>query len=398
MSDLAIDFPIYDADNHMYETPDAFTKHLPPEYQGLIKYVHVNGRTKVAVKNVISDYIPNPTFEVVARPGAQQEYFKRGNPEGKSRRAILGEPMRAIDAYFAPEPRVALMDELGIDAAIMWPTLASLLEERLSDDPRATHEVVHALNQWMHEQWTFNYQERIYPAPVITLPIVERAIEELNWVVTRGARIVLIRPAPVPGFEGTRSFALPEFDPFWEKVVEADVAVGMHSSDDGMTKYLNVWQGSRNGEYLPFQSQNAFEEVFRQYHRGIMDAMQSAVCHGLFTRFPSLRVLPIENGSRWVGPLLEALEHTYGMNPHLFPEDPVAAFKRNVWVHPFHEDDPMDVVRLIGAGRVLFGSDYPHPEGLEQPRSYVDHLRGLPHDDVARIMGGNLADVLKITT
>ena len=102
----------------------------------MIKYVEVKGRTKIAVKNVVSDYIPNPTFEVVARPGAQQDYFKHGNPEGKSRREIMGEPMRSIDAYFAPEPRLALMDELGIDRAIMWPTLASLLEERLSDDPQ----------------------------------------------------------------------------------------------------------------------------------------------------------------------------------------------------------------------------------------------------------------------
>ena len=141
MSEANIDFPIYDVDNHMYETVDAFTKFLPPEYSRIIKYVEVKGRTKIAIKNVISDYIPNPTFEVVARPGAQQDYFKHGNPEGKSRREILGEPMRSIDAYFAPGPRLALMDELGIDRAIMWPTLASLLEERLSDDPHATHAV-----------------------------------------------------------------------------------------------------------------------------------------------------------------------------------------------------------------------------------------------------------------
>ena len=69
-------------------------------------------------------------------------------------------------------------------------------------------------------------------------------------------------------------------------------------------------------------------------------------------------------------------------------------FKRNIWVHPFHEDDPMDVVRLIGADRVLFGSDYPHPEGLAEPTSYVDQLAELPHDDIARIMGGNLAEVM----
>ena len=95
-----IDFPVNDADNHMYETPDAFTKYLPKEYEGVIKYVQVNGRTKIAIKNVISDYIPNPTFEVVARPGAQEEYFQIGNPEGKSRREIMGKPMRAPDAFF----------------------------------------------------------------------------------------------------------------------------------------------------------------------------------------------------------------------------------------------------------------------------------------------------------
>ena len=70
MPSRVLDFTIFDADNHMYETTDAFTKYLPPEYAGLIKYVDVAGRTKIAVRNVISDYIPNPTFEVVAAPGA----------------------------------------------------------------------------------------------------------------------------------------------------------------------------------------------------------------------------------------------------------------------------------------------------------------------------------------
>jgi predicted TIM-barrel fold metal-dependent hydrolase len=395
VTESAFDCPINDADNHMYETQDAFTKYLPPEYEGLIKYVQVKNRTKIAIKNVISDYIPNPTFEVVARPGAQQEYFLKGNPDGKSRREILGSSMKAIDAYFSPEPRLALMDELSIDRALMWPTLASLLEERLSDDPRGMHAVVHAFNQWMHEQWTFNYQDRIFATPVITLPIVEKAIEELEWVLERGARIVLIRPAPVPGLEGTRSFALPEFDPFWQRVVEADIAVGMHASDDGGTKYMNVWEGGGRGEFLPFKSQSAFEEVFRHQHRGILDAMMSAVCHGLFTRFPTLRLMPIENGSVWVRPLLDVLDHTYSRNPHMFDEDPVAAFKRNIWVHPFHEDDPMDIVRLLGADRVVFGSDYPHPEGLAAPADYFKRLDGLPPNDIARIMGGNLADIMK---
>ena len=82
--------PIFDADNHMYETPEAMTKHLPSRYKGLVDYVDVHGRTKIAVKGKISEYIPNPTFDVVARPGAQEEYYRKGNPEGKSAREIFG--------------------------------------------------------------------------------------------------------------------------------------------------------------------------------------------------------------------------------------------------------------------------------------------------------------------
>ena len=102
MARRALDFPVFDADNHMYETTDAFTKYLPDEYAGLIQYVEVKGRTKIAVKGQISEYIPNPTFEVVAAPGAQEEYFKHGNPEGKTRREIMGKPIRALPGFSSP--------------------------------------------------------------------------------------------------------------------------------------------------------------------------------------------------------------------------------------------------------------------------------------------------------
>ena len=151
------------------------------------------------VRGQISEYIPNPTFEVVARPGAQEEYFRVGNPEGKSRREIFGEPMRAIPAFREPAARLELMDELGLDRTLMFPTLASLIEERMRDDPELIHVVIHALNEWIHETWTFNYKDRIFTTPVISLPIVDKAIEELEWVVERGAKVVLVRPAPVPG-------------------------------------------------------------------------------------------------------------------------------------------------------------------------------------------------------
>jgi len=391
-----LDFPVFDADNHMYETPEAFTKFLPEKYDGLIQYVEVKGRTKIAIKGRISEYIPNPTFEVVAAPGAQEEYFKIGNPEGKSRREIMGKPIRALPGFKDPEPRIRLMDEQGIDRALMWPTLASLLEERLRDDPIATHEVIHSLNQWMHEHWSFSYEGRIFPTPIITLPILDRALEELDWLVEHGARIILIRPAPVPGFMGTRSFALPEFDPFWKRVAEADIVVGMHASDNGYTKYTNEWDGVRDGEMLPFKNGSPFAAIIGAQHRGIYDTIASAIGHGLCSRFPTLKIAPVENGSHWVRPLLVDMGEAHAHHPRLFDEDPVEVFKRNIFVHPFHEEDPRGLVKLLGADRVLFGSDYPHPEGLADPISFVDELTGLPEDQVRLVMGGNLARMMGV--
>ncbi len=388
-------FPVFDSDNHLYETKDAFTRHLPDRYRGAIDYVEVRGRTKIVVRGTISDYIPNPTFDVVARPGAQEEYFRIGNPEGKSYRDIVGDPIRCLPGFREPAPRVELMDEFGVDQTLMFPTLASLLEERMRDDPELTHAVIHSLNEWLHEEWSFNYQDRIFTTPIITLPIVEKAIEELEWAVERGAKTVLIRPAPVPCYGGSRSFAFEEFDPFWQAVVDADVLVSMHASDSGYSRYQADWTGPQ--EMLPFRL-DAFR-TFTMGKRPIEDTAAALTCHGLLTRFPDLRIASIENGADWVIPFLEHLADVHRKMPQMFDEDPVEAFKRNVYVAPFHEDDIAQLVEVLGVDHLLFGSDYPHPEGLAEPCSYADHLpSGMPEEDVAKIMGGNLSRIMRVPT
>src|SRR3954468_13338848 len=120
MPSRELSYPVFDADNHFYEPREALTKFLPDAYKNVIDYVDVRGRTKIVIRGQISDYIPNPTFEVVARPGAQEEYFRVGNPEGKSYREIIGEPMRCIPAFREPAPRLELIDELGVDRTLMF--------------------------------------------------------------------------------------------------------------------------------------------------------------------------------------------------------------------------------------------------------------------------------------
>src|SRR3954466_9731291 len=384
-------YPVFDADNHFYEPKEALTQFLPEHRKGVIDYIDVRGRTKIMVRNVVSDYIPTPTCEVVARPGAQEEYFRHGSG-GKSFREVMGKPMKAIPAFREPAARLEVMDGLGLDYSLMFPTLASLVEERMKDDPELIHDVIHALNEWMYETWQFDYEGRIFSTPVITLPIVDRALEELEWCLERGAKTVLVRPAPVPGMRGTRSFGTEEFDPFWKAVSEAGIPVAMHASDSGYNEFLNAWEPSK--EFTPFKP-----TPFRMIAMGkrpIEDAMTALVCHGALSRFPDLRVISVENGADWVKGLVKSLAGVYAKMPGGFLEDPVAAFKRGVYITPFWEENFAEIVEIMGADRCAFGSDWPHPEGLSDPITYVDDLKGLPDDAIAKIMGGNLMELMKV--
>jgi predicted TIM-barrel fold metal-dependent hydrolase len=148
-----------------------------------------------------------------------------------------------------------------------------------------------------------------------------------------------------------------------------------------------------DSEMLPFQPQ-AFR-MLGQW-RPIEDAVSALVCHGALSRFPQLKVAVIENGSSWVAPLLGNLADVYKKMPQDFLEDPVTVLKRNIHVSPFWEEDLGALADLIGVERVLFGSDYPHPEGLADPATYVDELAGLPDETVRKIMGGNLARLMQV--
>ena len=170
-------------------------------------------------------------------------------------------------------------------------------------------------------------------------------------------------------------------------MVDADILVSMHASDSGYSRYQSRLDRARRrccrSGPTPFRYDDAWASG------PIEDTMAAFVCHGVFTRFPDLRVASVENGGDWVVPFLDHLEDTYRKMPHAFDEDPIEAFKRNVWVSPFHEDDIARPHRARSAPTtILFGSDFPHPEGLAEPCSYLDHLPpGLSDDDDRRDHG-----------
>jgi hypothetical protein len=129
----------------------------------------------------------------------------------------------------------------------------------------------------------------------------------------------------------------------------------------------------------------------------IHDAVGSIIGHGLATRFPRLKFMPIEYNAEWIRPFVHRLQSAYEQSAVLFDEDPFEVFKRNVYIHTFHEPDPQGLLDLgLPPDRVMFGSDFPHPEGLADPLGYSDVVAGMAPEHQELIMGGTLAQALKV--
>ena len=342
-----------------------------------------NGRTKLAVGGKISEYIPNPTFDVVARPGAQEEYYRKGNPEGKSRRELFGEPIKSPPAFREPASRLELMDEQGIDRTLMFPTLASVIEERMKHDPYFLHAAIHGSTSGCTRRGSSTTRAASSRRRSSHCRSSRRRSRNSNGSHERGAKVVLIRPAPVPGFRGTRSFALPEFDPFWKRVVELDILVALHSSDSGYDQIANGWEGS-DQEMLPFKP-----AAFRMLSswRPIEDAIASLVAHGALQRFPQLKIAVVENGGV-VGRAPPA-----GDEGHVQEDAAGLPGRAGGGDAAQHLHQPVlggglrQARRPARRGPRLFGSDYPHPEGLENPVAYANDLEHHGPERVAQVHG-----------
>jgi len=388
----ALPYKVYDADNHFYEPADAITRHLPKKWSKALQFVNVNGRTKLAINGQISEYIPNPTFDVVAAPGAHLKYYRAENKEGLSLREITGKAIPANDTFRNASARLPVLDAQHVYATLMFPTLFSAIERRMSYDHELLGAALHSLNQWTAEEWGFARAGRIFATPVISLADIDWAVKELDWALANGARAVTIRPAPVPGYRGSRSPGFTEFDPFWARVNEAKIFVALHASDSGYDAITQMWIGGQ--EWKPFEP-DPFSNCLRIIDRAISDTVSALICHGVFDRHPEVRIAAIENGAFWVDGLIKTLHHVYGQMPQHFKQHPVESFRRHVFVAPFNEDSVPDLAAHIGTDRILFGSDWPHPEGVVEPLDFLSELAAFGPADQEKIMSTNLKGLLE---
>ena len=382
----------FDADNHYYEALDAFTRHVPAEMQPrVVQWVEMNGRKYHLVGGTISHAVVNPTWDPVAMPGALNAFFK-GNPDGKTPMEMLKAREPLPDYYMHAEARVKVLDEQGLSGVWLFPTLGVLYEELIRTDIEACTVMMQAFNRWLLEDWGYAYEDRIFGAPYLCLGDPAAAAAEVEKVVELGARVVVMRPAPVTVATGKISPFSATFDPVWSAINEAGITVVIHASASGYSSMGYVADTkftsgslSRNGRYMgPSLAGFAIE-------RAAQDWLIQSVFEKLYDRFPRVRVASVENGSDFLAPMFRKFDQTAKKSFSWFKDHPVDTFREKVWVNPFWEDDVDEVSRLMGPDHVIFGSDWPHIEGLPHPLDYVVELKAFDPADRKKILLDNVS-------
>jgi predicted TIM-barrel fold metal-dependent hydrolase len=409
---MTIDYQIVDVDNHYYEPDDCFTRHIEPEFAARAVNIRrgEDGLGRIYIGDSRLSFHSVIQTDHIGAPGTLRGYF--AGEEDKDRSAPCGDEAaptsglgrltnvirpRDIPEFMGRDARLKLLDQQNVQAAVMLPTLGVCVEHQLSDDVPAALANLRSFNRWLDDDWGYDHHGRILGAPLVTLLDLDFAIEELDRVLAAGARLVVLRIGPVLG----RSPADPYFDPFWARVAEAGIPVALHVGDSGYTDLFSRHWGEKarpvSHRYSAFQVYTCLME------RPIDDMLAALLLHNLFARFPQINIMSIENGSTWVAPLLKGMDKAWraakgrtGVGGEV-TERPSDVFRRHVFISPFPEDDIHTLAELIGPSQVLFGSDYPHPEGVAEPIEFADELVGMDPADVRIIMRDSAASLLGLS-
>jgi predicted TIM-barrel fold metal-dependent hydrolase len=380
----------FDCDNHYYEALDAFTRHLDPAHgPRCVQWATIDGRQYQVVGGRVSRAVKNATFDPIAPAGAMHEYF-RGNPNQKSPLEFLAARERIRPEYRDRDARVEVVRSHGLSAVWLFPTLGMLYEEMLKHDPEAVCLTFRAFNRWVEEDWGFDYQDTIFAAPYLSLADLDWAVAELEWALDKGARCIVMRPAAAFTATGASSPFAPRFDPFWARVNEAGITVVVHAADSG-----NSSNGYAVDGFSASFSGGGWAPSIKGFNieRAAYDFLITSVFEKLFDRFPNLRMASVENGSEFLPDMVRKLRSTSKKMPGYFAEDPVDTFRRHWWINPFWEDDVVEVANICGVDRVLFGSDWPHIEGMPEPLDYLPELAKFDDDERRRILLDNVTEL-----
>ncbi|MBO0709655.1 MAG: amidohydrolase [Acetobacteraceae bacterium] len=365
---MARAYNVIDADGHILEPLDLWQRYMDPAYrdQAPSTVVDANGRQRLLIGGKIlgSERGLGTLGAVGSRDGTVVVDDAREYEEGRK-------------GGFDSHARIPDMDLDGIDAAFLYPSIG--LFAGSVEDPRLSAAICRAYNRWLAD-YCAPYPDRLFGVAMVPMQSVDLAIEEMQFARAElGMTGVFLRPNPY----GNKMIHHPSYDRFWSAAEDLDMSVGFHEGGASGMPQVGLDR---------FETRGARHIVTHTME--MMMACLAVVWGGVCDRHPKIRIGFLEAGGGWIVPWLERMDRHFddkGFNDSGLTMRPSELFQRNCWISFEPVEGSLRVLAdYIGPARILWATDYPHPDGFfpGAPEMVRKNLDGLSDATKHQVLAG----------
>lgn len=348
---------VNDADSHILEVPGWIERHADPD---ILERLPPLGLAKAG----------SATYDTIERAISDSKQRLEGRAAIEN--VVSGAKGWSAPGAFEPTERSKALDDLGFSSQLVFSTFAGGQYLR-HDDPAVRYGGVRAHNRAIAEFCAGD--PRLIAVGQVSLLDPERAVQAIEEGVKLGCGAFWIPAMPA----GERAPGHTELDPVWQTLCDLHVPFMLHVGPNTAfvsKAYLNNGKpvppdligGGENLRVRDFMTLSFAPQIF----------LSALVFDGVFERFPNLRGGVIELGAGWVPEFLRTLD----MSQKIFKRsDPQVGalrlrasdyIRRQVRFTPFAGEDVGRMIKDAGPELFLFSSDYPHPEGTDDPIGRFD--------------------------
>jgi predicted TIM-barrel fold metal-dependent hydrolase len=390
MVKLADEVRIIDADTHMTERHDLFTSRAPKGYEQRVPRVVDKGGKPFWIVDDGVELGPARGGGVINRNGEKFPFAEC--------------KLNGIDwvhqAAYDPEARLALMDECGVYAQVLYPNAIGIGGQTIANevkDPMLRQLCVEIYNDSMAElqEWSGH---RFLPMPVLPAWSIESCVAEAKRIAAMGFRGVNMTSDPQDS--GSPDLASREWDALWEVCADLDLPVHFHigASLTAINFYGKYFWASQHENVKPAVGGTM---LFLSNAKMVINS----VFAGIFDRHPRLKMVSVESGMGWVPFILETMDYELSENaPEQYAElsrKPSEYFKDHWYATFWFEENGGDLQYLIdrvGEDNVMFETDFPHPTCMyPDPLSTVEErMSSLRPETRRKVLGANAAKLYRV--
>jgi predicted TIM-barrel fold metal-dependent hydrolase len=379
---------VVDADTHMTEAHDLWTKRAPKGWEDRMPHVtRVDGAATWVVDG-----------EVLGRAGAGG-VIDRDGVKGRSFEGLYEwEIEQAHVAAYDPVARVQLMDDIGIWAQIVFPGVVGLGGQGLASvvqDNTLRTLCLEIFNDASAELQAES-GDRLLPMALLPAWDIDACVREVERAHGLGLRGVNLTSDPQD--VGAPDLANRAWDPVWEACSSLHMPVHFHIGASLTTmNYFGTYPWPSHDDDISLAIGGTLLFI------GNARVVVNIICSGMLERFPELKIVSVESGAGWVPFILEALDYEMSENAPrqkaAMSLSPTEYFKRQIYATTwFERTDLPKIVSLVGEDNIMFETDFPHPTCLypDPLKTADENMRDLSVDAQRKILGENALKLYRL--